>query len=99
MTPASSASSTSQQMEKYKNARNKSPVGPAAAATTDSSGKLRRYEGYEKDLHKILNKASAKRTTAPLQPVKTNSRAQSTSPAPTTTAEGKSKRRNAGEDD
>ena len=72
MTPASSASSTSQQMEKYKNARNKSPVGPtaAAAATTDSSGKLRRYEGYEKDLHKILNKASAKRTTAPLQPVK-----------------------------
>ena len=69
MTPASSASSTSQQMEKYKNARNKSPVGPATA-TTDSSGKLRRYEGYEKDLHKILNKASAKRTTAPLQPVK-----------------------------
>ena len=73
MTPASSASSTSQQMEKYKNARNKSPVRPAAAAaaaTTVSSGKLRRYEGYEKDLHKILNKASAKRTTAPLQPVK-----------------------------
>ena len=67
MTPASSASSTSQQMEKYKNARNKSPVG---TATTDSSGKLRRYEGYEKDLHKILNKTSAKRTTAPLQPVK-----------------------------
>ena len=58
-------------MEKYKNARNKSPVGPAAAAaTTDSSGKLRRYEGYEKDLHKILNKTSAKNSMAPLQPVK-----------------------------
>ena len=30
---------------------------------------------------------------------RTNSRAPSTSPAPTTTAEGKSKRRNVGEDD
>ena len=68
-------------MEKYKNARNKNP-GPADAA--DSSGKLRRYEGFEKDLHKILNKTSAKSTTpaaargggissdvmAPLQPVR-----------------------------
>ena len=60
MTPASSASSTSQHLEKYKNARNRSPEAAAAG----SSGKLKRYEGYEKDLHKILNKSSAKRTTA-----------------------------------
>ena len=83
ITPASSASSTSQQMEKYKNARNKSP-GPAAAAAANNSGRLKRYEGYEKDLHRILSKTSAKGATpsaargggissdamAPLQPVK-----------------------------
>ena len=67
-------------MEKYKNAKNKSPGPAAAPAATDSSGKLKRYEGYEKDLHKILNKASAKSTTrgggisadmmGPLQPVR-----------------------------
>ena len=47
-------------MEKYKNARNKSP----AAAADNSGGKLKRYEGYERDLHKILNNTSAK-STAP----------------------------------
>ena len=67
-------------MEKYKNARNKSP---AAAAADNSGGKLKRYEGYERDLHKILNKTSAKSTASaargggissdvmsPLQPVR-----------------------------
>ena len=66
-------------MEKYKNARNKSP----AAAADNSGGKLKRYEGYERDLHKILNKTSAKSTApgargggissdvmSPLQPVR-----------------------------
>ena len=67
-------------MEKYKNARNKSPGPAAAAAAADNSGRLKRYEGYEKDLHRILNKTSAKGATAaaarasdviaPLQPVR-----------------------------